>query len=306
MRLPADPETIKIVFDEFDTGSPGTVAALVAKQLDLSTSQVTRIAKWLADQGLLYDTGYAMKYERGYGWQYIERPKSEGGMRSKPGASTQWEAMTEADQHRDYLPEMRLEWNPAQHHVYALLHSPNPPSLAALLDQILAHAGAFGFWGEPGFDMQIYEEPSPLVYPRSPNVRRFALWSPDLVDVPFEPRDIYFAVTEKAHRYGKNGRLLKVPRIEIIPGSRPGTLGWVDWHWEGHGYIYIDFMKVRNDWRQRGAGRQLVETFYQRIVLPEGAVSVHWGRVMSEYAWKIMRHMERIYPDINTSGKMDF
>lgn len=154
--------------------------------------------------------------------------------------------------------------------------------------------------------VETYEEPSPLEYPRAPNVQRFALWSPELVDVPFEPRDTYFAITERLHRYGKNNQRLKVPRVEIIPGSRPGTLGWVDWHWEGRGYIYIDFMKVRNDWRQHGAGRQLVETFYRQVVLPQGAVSVHWGRVMSEYAWRIKQHMERLFPGVRTSGNIDF
>ena len=156
--------------------------------------------------------------------------------------------------------------------------------------------------------MQIltYEEQSPLLYDRSDDVHRFAIWSPELVDTPFEPRDIYFAITEKVHRYGKNNRKLKVPRIEIIPGARPGTLGWVDWHWQGRGYIYIDFMKVRNDWRGHGAGRQLVEAFYHHVVIPQGAEHVHWGRVMSPYAWKIKQHMERLYPTVRTAGHIDF
>lgn len=155
-------------------------------------------------------------------------------------------------------------------------------------------------------NISFYEEPSPLVYSRSGDVRRFALWSPDLVDVPFEPKDTYFAITERIQRYGANKRLLKTPRVEITPGARPGTLAWVDWHWEAPQYIYIDFMKVRNDWRQHGAGRQLVEAFYQHIARPQGAVYVHWGRVMSPYAWRIKQHMERIHPDIRTSGHIDF
>jgi GNAT superfamily N-acetyltransferase len=154
--------------------------------------------------------------------------------------------------------------------------------------------------------IEYYEERSPLVYDRSGDVRRFALYSPELVDVPFDPRDVYFAETERKHRYGANKRLLKTPRIEIIPGARPGTLGWVDWHWEAPGYIYIDFMKVRSDWRTRGAGRQLVEAFYTYVVGPNAVESVHWGRVVSPYAWKIYERMQRVYPNVHHGGHVDF
>ena len=48
------------------------------------------MAKKLAFQGLLEDTGYAMRFTKRANWQYIDKPKSEGGMTSKPGASTVW------------------------------------------------------------------------------------------------------------------------------------------------------------------------------------------------------------------------
>jgi GNAT superfamily N-acetyltransferase len=155
-------------------------------------------------------------------------------------------------------------------------------------------------------DIETYAERSPLVYDRSDDVHRFALFSRELVDVPFEPRDTYFTVTERVHRYGKNNRRLKTPKIEIIPGARPGTLAWVDWHWVGPRYIYIDFMKVRNDWRGRGAGRQLVEAFYANVVAANAVENIHWGRVMSEYAWKIFNHMRRLYPNVHHAGHVDF
>ena len=138
MRLPADPKTIARVLDAFER-APGPTASRVAESFGLSTAEVTRIAKWLVVQGLVYDTGFALKYERGSGWQYIERLKSEGGMRSKPGASTQWEAMTIADQHDDdYLFELQHDWTPAQHRGYALLHQSEGDELMTLLRRILS------------------------------------------------------------------------------------------------------------------------------------------------------------------------
>jgi hypothetical protein len=68
----------------------GAPSGLVAQNLGLSTGQVTAMAKKLAARGLLEDTGYAMKYTKKYHWQYIDRPKGEGGMLTRPGASTVW------------------------------------------------------------------------------------------------------------------------------------------------------------------------------------------------------------------------
>lgn len=56
----------------------------------MSTTAVTKAAKQLAADGLLEDTGWAMRLDKRGLWQWIERPKSEGGMVSKPGASTVW------------------------------------------------------------------------------------------------------------------------------------------------------------------------------------------------------------------------
>lgn len=69
----------------------GAPSGLVAQDLGISTAAVTKAAKQLAARGLLEDTGYAMRFVKRTGnWQYIDRPKLEGGMHSKPGASTVW------------------------------------------------------------------------------------------------------------------------------------------------------------------------------------------------------------------------
>jgi len=78
------------LLDEFgeEIGAP---SGAVAKNLGISTAAVTRAAKSLAARGLLEDTGYAMRYvSRTANWQWIDKPKDEGGMLSKPGASTVW------------------------------------------------------------------------------------------------------------------------------------------------------------------------------------------------------------------------
>ena len=73
----------------------GAPSSLVAERLGISTALVTRAAKELASKGLLEDSGWAMKKTAKHNWQWIERPKTDGGMISKPGASTVWKT-TEA------------------------------------------------------------------------------------------------------------------------------------------------------------------------------------------------------------------
>jgi hypothetical protein len=68
----------------------GAPSGLVAQNLGISTAKVTSLAKSLAARGLLEDTGYAMRFSKRDNWQYIDKPKTEGGMTSKPGASTVW------------------------------------------------------------------------------------------------------------------------------------------------------------------------------------------------------------------------
>lgn len=98
---------------------------------------------------------------------------------------------------------------------------------------------------------------SPLVYDRSPHVERVELVDPSAP--PPDPRDTYFAEGWQKIRYGKNGRLLKVPRIEIIPGAPQDVVAFVDFHEVMPGYVYIDYMKTREDYKGRGLARILVD-----------------------------------------------
>lgn len=155
---------------------------------------------------------------------------------------------------------------------------------------------------------EIYREKSPLQYVKSNDVNRFGIMSPELVNVPFQRGDAYFAPIErKITRSPKTGRTLKTPIIDVTPGSRPGTIGFVDWHTYGSGSdegIYIDFMKVRSDWRQHGFGKAMVAAFYENEVV--GKESIGWGKIMSPYAWKIYQQMKLTYPNIHHSGHVDF
>ena len=147
---------------------------------------------------------------------------------------------------------------------------------------------------------------SPLEYPASNDVRRFALFSRDLVDVPFEANDTYFSETRTTRRTGPTGRPLKKPRVHVTPGAPPGTVAFLDWHPIDSDAIYIDYMKVRRDRRGEGLGRRLVADFYASVVEPGHARYVDWGKVMSEAAWKVYEEARRRYPNVHHHGKVYF
>lgn len=141
----------------------------------------------------------------------------------------------------------------------------------------------------------VYEETSPLEYPRfGTHAQRFGLIAPDAGPTT----ESYFAPTERRHRYGKGGRVLKKPRIELIPGARPDTIGWLDWHPLAPGEIFIDFVTVRADWQSRGVGRQLLEAFYAGVVAPRGITYVDWGQLMHPNAERLYRYMRTLYPNV--------
>lgn len=89
----------------------GAPSGLVAGDLGISVAEVTRTAKRLEAEGLLEDTGYAMRRQRDGRWQWIDKPKTEGGMRSRPGASTVWKT---TDAGRAALEERRKSAGRAQ------------------------------------------------------------------------------------------------------------------------------------------------------------------------------------------------
>lgn len=154
--------------------------------------------------------------------------------------------------------------------------------------------------------LQYEEAATPLVYDRADDVRRFLAFSSPLVSVPFVRGDSYFAETKQTLFRSPSGRALKKPRHVLVPGAAPGTLAWVDWHPYGKDGVYIDFMKVRSDFRGQGHARALIEAFYRDVVLPRRATLVHWGRVMHPNAWKLMMRMKAAYPSIQHIARHDF
>lgn len=155
--------------------------------------------------------------------------------------------------------------------------------------------------------IRVLEEPSPLIYPRAGNVQRFALYDPDFVTIPFEVHDAYFAPTQhKVWTSAATGRRLKNPRIEHTPGSRPGTLAWIDWHLLGPDALYINFMKTRRDWHRQGIARGLVDEFYTHMVEGRGIKLIHWGKVVHPGAWRLYETMRARYPNVQHLGHRDF
>lgn len=95
------PVTYAVLLKEFATNvdwldpeKSGAPASLVAQDLGITTAQATKMARDLEKAGLLLDTGWGMRKERTIGggqhWQHMVLPKTEGGQRQKPGASTVW------------------------------------------------------------------------------------------------------------------------------------------------------------------------------------------------------------------------
>jgi hypothetical protein len=115
LSVPSTPSLTDLerkLLDEFkeENGAP---AGLVAQNLDISTATVTKAAKKLQAEGLLEDTGSAMKFERRTNsWQWIDKPKTEGGMVSKPGASTVWRATLRGHGAIGHEPSPYVTWAP--------------------------------------------------------------------------------------------------------------------------------------------------------------------------------------------------
>ena len=100
------------VIGEF-TEENGAPAGLAAQNLGVSTGTLTKIAKKLQAEGLLEDTGYAMKYIKRYDqWDWIDKPKTQGGMVSKPGASTVWRATLRGHGAIGHEPSPYVTWKP--------------------------------------------------------------------------------------------------------------------------------------------------------------------------------------------------
>jgi GNAT superfamily N-acetyltransferase len=141
-----------------------------------------------------------------------------------------------------------------------------------------------------------------FVYGSVREVRRAALVDPT---APPPVKETYFTETPRIVR-SVNGRALKKPRTYIVPGAAPGTVAFVDYHeYGGPSGLYIDYVAVRPDLRNKGLGRQLIEAFY-RDAAAHGVTLVHWGQVMNKHAWALMQRMKTAFPAIQTLGKHMF
>lgn len=165
---------------------------------------------------------------------------------------------------------------------------------------------------EPGRQLSTYvvERATPLQYDRyGPGRRRLDLVSPD-VDPPTKESGTYFAEGQRKIRTGKNGRTLKTPKIEVIPGADPHSVSFLDHHPMNENTTYIDYMKTRADMTGQGHARRLVETLYDRHSRRASETgqtqAVHWGKIMDPAAGKLHDEMAERYPHVVTMGSRHY
>lgn len=128
---------------------------------------------------------------------------------------------------------------------------------------------------------------SPLDYHRSGNVQRLSLIDPESPE--FAKGDVYFAGTKEYVHRGPSGRRLKKPKLRDVPGAEPGTLAFLDFHKEGSDYIYIDYMKTRQDSRGQGHARRLVDELVNKY--GENA-TYDFGRILNPTMGKIQKELK--------------
>lgn len=132
---------------------------------------------------------------------------------------------------------------------------------------------------------------TPLDYGTAINVQRIELVDPNAP--PPEPFDAYFAETRRTTKYGKNGKLLKTPKVEITPGAGPGVVAFLDFSEVAHGTdrgIYIHYMKTRRDMLRRGLAKDVLEALVQRYGKD---VYYDFGRVLHDGAWRLKESLDR-------------
>jgi|SRR5271165_2581264 len=144
------------------------------------------------------------------------------------------------------------------------------------------------------------------IYHRAYEVFRAALVDPD---VPLKPNEPYFAQTTQTMLTSPTtGRTFKKPRKTILPGAKPGTIAFVDYHPTSMApmtSLYIDYVRVRSDMRSRGIGYRMVKAFYEAFAA-RGVTLINWGRVMNTEAWRLLERMQAEYPSIESVGKRQF
>jgi hypothetical protein len=118
---------------------------------------------------------------------------------------------------------------------------------------------------------------SPLKYKVHQQVMRFEIRDTSVTDLP-HPKDTYHSDNDD-----------------------PSVVGFLDFHYVNKTHVAIDYMSIRQDLRKRGYARKLVDKFY-RIELEKETVS--WGKMMHAHVGKLMREMQKKYPDVETYGKV--
>jgi GNAT superfamily N-acetyltransferase len=118
--------------------------------------------------------------------------------------------------------------------------------------------------------MRIVDTVSPLKYDHILPVKRMSVVEDDA-----PPTDeAYFAPIVKT-RIGS-----------IIINKQPDLVGFLDWHSSVSGWVHIDYVLVRKDFRRLGIATLLIEEFYQRH---RDAMGVDWGRIMDDSMLKLFQ-----------------
>ena len=140
----------------------------------------------------------------------------------------------------------------------------------------------------PVMSYSIVEETSPLKYDSGLTHRRLS--AVDENAPPPGKYDSYFAQQERLTRHSPSGRTLRKPRVEITPGaSSPQVVGFVDFSFV-RGFLYIAYLKVRQDYRGKGLASFLVKELVRRH--PQ-ATHIDFGKIMQDPIMSIYEKMKR-------------
>jgi GNAT superfamily N-acetyltransferase len=146
------------------------------------------------------------------------------------------------------------------------------------------------------------EEISPLDYTPTGyskgSVRRLALIDTEAPTAPKNAR--YFVEYTREQKIGKGGRFLKKPRKIVEPGATPNTLSFIDYYLHGapgiagKPYVYINYMRTRDDVEGKGLARALLLHFMDAAE-KGGVTYVNFGKIMSPAIGKLYQEYERMY-----------
>lgn len=138
---------------------------------------------------------------------------------------------------------------------------------------------------------------SPLGYDVPFDVQRIAVTLSSVADP--STHDVYFSPTYS--RLGRTGKQLQRPRL--VPGVLPGTVAFLDYHLINPKTVYIDFMKTRLDFRNRGFARALVDHIYAEY---KNADWVIWGKIMHPHAAKLYKARRSLESGPSSHGRINF